>query len=393
MLLLRGENRLSNKRLQLAVLGTLSVVTLLALILAALSAFQHDYRAYLLHWDRMAGGGVPWGGFDQPNAYGPVNFLFAFPYMVHPVLPRILFASFWMIGASLTLLLILKAQPRRGELALSIALLLLNPLVWIFVCLYGVHDSFVAVCCAAAFLFSKQKRTGLGGFLLALAAGFKFYPALLLPFLARSARGIDRRMIISFSATLLACFAAAYAVWGKSVWFPVEFAIGRESKLLSIFTYLEGPYSPVNLRAMEITPAAIALPAMVVCYLAGLYLDYSFSLSMPAKVCAALLVPLSLYQLGQFQFFIPLTFLLPLAVFADPSICPRRSLYLTVVSLPLAWVAVMAGLYWLLDRFLGRFSYIRGIIGLPSFAVILLTIAALAWLEVETKRQEKGSCN
>src|SRR5687768_16941371 len=102
-----------------------------ALVLAMTLPVQHDYRLYSGLWWRMRHGGDPWLSDDgqfQANAYGPIFNLFAWPYGLHPLLPRALFVVAYGAGAAALLLRFGTDRRRLGALAV---VLFGNALLWV----------------------------------------------------------------------------------------------------------------------------------------------------------------------------------------------------------------------------------------------------------------------
>ena len=72
--------------------GSAAAVLATALVLGA----QHDHAEYLVQWSAILAGEDPWAG---TNAYGPIHNLFAAPFALWALLPKLLFAG-CAVGAS-----------------------------------------------------------------------------------------------------------------------------------------------------------------------------------------------------------------------------------------------------------------------------------------------------
>ena len=63
---------------------------------------------------------------------------------------------------------------------------------------------------------------------------------------------------------IAAGMAAAYVVWGEAVFYPLLLGTKRGPKLMSIFAYLVGDYSPLPRLGLHIEdPTTPSLPLMV----------------------------------------------------------------------------------------------------------------------------------
>jgi hypothetical protein len=74
----------------------------------------------------------------------------------------------------------------------------------------------------------------------------KFFPVVLLPFLALDRGRLRPRFLIVALATIALGLGLSCAFWGNSTLSPLTFAATRRSNCLSIFRYLRGHYSPLQ---------------------------------------------------------------------------------------------------------------------------------------------------
>lgn len=75
----------------------IALITIIAAVVAAyLIGARHDYVRYMTHWELVLSGQDPW---STSNAYGPAYNLLAIPFVIHPLLPKVIFVSTWQLGS------------------------------------------------------------------------------------------------------------------------------------------------------------------------------------------------------------------------------------------------------------------------------------------------------
>ena len=224
----------------------------------------------------------------------------------------------------------------------------------------------------------RKKQDLAAGSLMALAISTKFIPIVMVPFLALSRKGIRWSFAISLIVSLALIFGVAYWLLGDQVFFPFQKAAGRDSKLLSIFRFLRGSYSPLRLFAekpnvdgMSVYCALGALGALSV-----LHIRYRLDSILAAFV--ALCVLLMLYKVSHPQFFITPIMLITLWIASDFKVIKDSELSLVPVFLFITWISLVAFLYMLTNGY-SRTGW-REIVGLPTFLAtgwMLTSIAPL----------------
>lgn len=347
--------------------------SLVVLALSMTLPMDGDYEKYAAQWQWILQGGNPWfrdNGEFTGNAYGPVHVLLTWVYGLHPLLPRTLFVAAWLGLATWTwrrLAESSEAVPR--SLAVYLALFLfLNPFFWVFTLVYATHDTLVALSCVAAVVAVNRRRYALAGVSLAAGTMLKFIPIMMLPFLALSHRHEIRwSMIAGFLGTSAVGFGVAVAVWGPSVFEPLLFAAGRESKMLSIFFFLRGTWSPLRLWIPEPNLDSLSLPCMVIAY--GLLALYYVRTRPPTMLIAtlSLFVPFVFYKVGHQQFYCVLFFLIPAWVFSNVQGRQAQLHMLLRSTLPLVWISLTAFVYFVTRGYGPPFDWFRQTVGLPTF--------------------------
>ena len=219
------------------------------LLVAAVVPAANDYRAYLQQWQAVVAGLDPW---RTPiplgiNAYGPLHNLYGLLFLLHPALPRVLGAAVWL-GALWPVTGHILRAPRDARWRLGLLLAVtLNPFLWGWVAVFGSNDALAAAFLVFAALALGRRASVTAGVCVALAALLKFYPLLVIPFVACDRRRLD----LPFAATALGVFVVgmglAATIWGASIFAPLLFAAGREPSQLSFYAFLAtSTLSPLN---------------------------------------------------------------------------------------------------------------------------------------------------
>ena len=348
-----------------------------ALGLAMTLPIRHDYSLYVTIWWRIRHGGDPWLSDDgqfQDNAYGPIFNLFALPYAWHAALPRALFV---LAYAAVALALLRRFGTDGRRFAALAAVLFGNGLFWISGVTYGQTDLLCAPLALVGVWLVDSGRPALAGASLALGALTKIYPAFLAPFLGWSRGRPDGRFWAGFLVTLGAGAGLAWLVWGPTVLVPITYAAERESKLLSLFYFLRGEYSPLRRMGMIGDLDRFSAPALLL-GLAGtfaLHLWFRFRPAFSAALAAV--VVFTLYKVGHLQFHVLPLLLLVLW-------WGRETSEGASARLPAAWAAyglwfgLLPFAYATADHFTGNWAFVREAIGLPSFLIQAWLVVTLA---------------
>ena len=357
-------------------LAIVVATTLVALFVAFQTGPHHDYIRYMGQWELVLAGKDPWSG---SNAYAPAYNLLAVPYAIQPLLPKLMFVFVWITSSWY----LIRGLVRRGVgfwwLAFWIVSLPFNPLFWTHVVIYGSVDGLVAGLCLLALVLRQGERHYAAGFTLALAVLLKLYPIAFAPFLALDGHRVKWQFVATLTLTITIGFALSVLVWGESTFDPFVRAVTRHSKILSIFRFLGGSFSPLQPWKKYIEH--LSIPAMALA--GGAVFAYAWRWKLPtvSGALAGVLTALALYRVGHIQFFL----VVPLAAGYWYMIrLPCRDLFLTVALLAcLSFLAGMGALYEFTKPPGGEFgladrwSFLRDLVGLPAFATLAMLVAAL----------------
>ncbi|MCB2179804.1 DUF2029 domain-containing protein [bacterium] len=349
-------------------------VTFFALTVAISQTPAHDYISYMDQWDVVLQGLNPWS--NDMNAYGPIFNVLALLYSAGWYLPRLLFASLWLISG-LLIANFAEKNPEMPEIYKYILFVLLffNPLFWIFVVRYGTNDIFMAFFMLLSFLLYRKERDIPAGILLAVAIGYKFIPIFMLPFLVFSKVRVRWRFAFTVGVSLLIIFGGSYWLWGDGTFYPFLFGAERGSKMLSIFRFLRGHLSP--LRIFTHTPDLdwmsmyITIIALLLFFISHIKRNYENIFSS----IIALGIVFTLYKVGHHQFYITLTLLLAFWISTDFKKIMDAEMSLISVFSFIGWIAFVSFLYQLTNAYANTLW--REILGLPNFIISIWMIMDL----------------
>ncbi|HWA19803.1 MAG TPA: glycosyltransferase family 87 protein [Devosia sp.] len=348
----------------------LALLALGAFALLVLSPVQHDYVYYLEHWQLVLSAQDPW---STNNAYGPLHNIFAWLALIHPLAPRILTGSLFLIACA-ALVGALDAQRPAGEwIAIFLSAIGLNALVIVSVFAYGLNDGLVAALVIAAVFARLRGRMVLAGVLLGLATLDKYYPALLIPFFAIDARKIEARLILSSLVTIAIGLAAATAIWGTLWLEAITYGVSRDASLLSILRTVTALGRSAGLDELVNLLVRINGPVVILVWLGSIALAWSRRDNWLVAATWGFFAVLLAYKAGHPQFrvtWLALVACLPLLRLPEADRLAR-------LSLPYTWFLTIFELgYALLEPhyYQGPLLWIVQWVGVPSF---LLSIALL----------------
>jgi hypothetical protein len=370
------------RRSQTWMLAAFTVSAAAAVTAALLAGKRHDYFDYVGQWQNTMAGGDPWdqdlGDITENGGYGPLFNLFAPLADVHELLPKVLFTLAWLGTALAVARLFAADQLLRSSAPLVLAYFLLNPYFWIEIPLYGHFDILPSAAVLASVHLVLRHRERPAGAALATGALLKVLPICALPFLIAAARQRWTALVITFLSVVLAVEAVAYAIWGAhAVTFP-SLATGQNSKLLSIFAFLRGDYSPLRLFMDAPDVDWASLPLLLI---AGALLVWGLALRPSHLVVAVLttfVVVLALYNRGHQQFQILVFVLVPYLYLTLDEVARRSRLLCTTLAVYVAWISTF-GVVYVLGRQLrdDPWENLRHIVGLPTFLLALTVVVVL----------------
>jgi hypothetical protein len=339
-------------------------VVIFAFSYTFMSSPRHDYTGYMKQWSSIIQGQNPWA--DQSNAYGPVHTALALLYSVHFNVPRLFFVLLWIIGSFGIAIIINKNPylPDTYKYALYLALFL-NPLFWIFVVSYGTNDILMAFFVLLSILFFKAKRDIPAGFVMAVSIAVKFMPIVMLPFLIFSKVNIRWRFAISVAISSVFIFGVSYCLWGNDLFHPLQMGYDRQSKMLSIFSFLRGRASPLRLFTDNPNLDWLSVYLCVASVFAFFFIHIKYGFEGILSSIIAMVILLTLYKVGHHQFYITLVMLIILWISLDYKKIMDTGFELTSVFTFIIWLSFVSFLYMLTWGY--SETGWREILGLPTF--------------------------
>ena len=211
----------------------------------------HDYFFYLNMWYEVCQGHDPWfmvfgiNGRVPLNAYGPLFNVLAVLEWVNPLAPKLLFAyayilfSVWQIKEF--------AASRRLSCTRLVVLTALfwNPFPWVEIAIRGHFDILVALFCLGAIRTSGRGKECPFGDFPGVRRLLKFFPVVLIPFLALDRGRIRWRFLFAAVATIALGMGLSYYLWGESTCASDLCRPPGDRTACRVFRFLRGRYSPL----------------------------------------------------------------------------------------------------------------------------------------------------
>ena len=359
----------------------LALLSIGAIFLTSIGAPKHDYQHYIVHWSAILQGSDPWT-FPEgvpTNAYGPLYNALAFLYAINPFAPKVFFCITWLVASYYIVNIIFRKFEKENLIILAgILALFLNPFFWILIVSYGSMDILPAVFSLSAIVFRIQRSFILSGAMLGIGVLFKYYPIVLLPFLMIDNRRFQFSLMLSCLGTILFGLLISFAVWGMSTFSPVLFAASRHSKLLSIFRFLRGDYSPLHLFADNPNLDAYSFPAMILFLSIVLYFVWNRKIETPLAAILGFMTALTFYKVGHHQFYTAIFFMVPLWYTHSNLPEPYKNKVLLPLCVFLIWMIILI-LAFFSTKGQGPWpikSFLASTIGLPTFILAVWSITA-----------------
>ena len=213
------------------------------------------------------------------------------------------------------------------------------------------------------------------GVVIGAAALVKYYPLLLLPFFALDGKRLHWPVIASGLAVFCVGMAAAVAIWGEGLLDAISYGANRKAKLLSILRPLKNLLGDVGIvRWLREYNAYLVVSGVAAVFLYAWRAGRNW---LEASVLGYL-VMLTLYKVGNQQFYLPWLFM----VAALPLVNKRSADRMAIIFLP---AVLLLSLYHFgydfasdgydKHRYGSQLSWVRGYGGLIAFLVSVLTIA------------------
>ncbi len=345
---------------------------------------MHDYKLYVNQWKILAKGeNLP----NYDNAYGVLHYLFTPFAKIYNQLPKLIFVGIYMYASYKLYELILK-QTGVKLARISLLVLLLNPLFWIFGVIYGSNDLFVAATSFLSILYYYTKKTNKSAIYLFLGITYKFSPLFILPFLGIDARKINYKYFLIIGLTIIILYTFGYLFWGNSIFNPFIYGSVRSSKLLSVFAFINSSYAPlsfINIYNLDF----LSIYCMIISWfvLFGLYLY--FKLDKPIMIFTSFSSVLLFYKVGHHQFYFTLLFI-TLYIFSSHWEFIRQNKPILISTLVFwSWLFLVTIIYLITDEYKGQFNLIRELVGGPTF--IIHSIMNILYLRLAFKIKHKNN--
>ena len=350
-------------------LGFVLAYAIAAVALALVTGPVHDYKFYQRQWFVILFGGEPW---SHSSTYGPLHNLFAYVFWIWKPLPKVLFA---LCGAGCSYLLLkrlLAENPpdlRRRVLTL-LAAFPFNPLVIFATYYFGQNDIVCALLIVLAFLCRERGWPLLAGLCIGIAALEKFYPLVFGAYLMLDRdRVIGLRVFVSAVVVFAVGMAASWLVWGPKTFWALQFASGREAKLLSIYRFLQ--CFPDLVGGEAAVQAALGANFYVMLAISAVGFVGLHALGATWRTASALgVLPIfAAYALGHPQFYV--SWMIPVCwiIIAERGEAVRRlGDALFPAALTLAIIQLVYGTTGFMNR---EWAWLRCYVSLPFLAAVL----------------------
>jgi hypothetical protein len=331
---------------------------------------RHDYRAYLRQWRLLLDGSDPW---STDNAYGPVHTLIGFLLPYGTLAPKLFMVGALLLANAALVFILLRERGINPILIIYLLAVPTNLLVVGAGVIYGDNDVLVAALLVPAVLLRTRGSFVATGALIGIAALLKYYPLLLLPFFALNERRLHWSVIITGLAVFCVGMAAAFAIWGEGRLFHgITYGVSRGTKLLSILRPLEELLGKAGIvHWLKKYNAYFVVSGVAVVFMSSWRAGRNW---LEAAVLGYL-VMLTLYKIGNQQFYIPWLFM----VAALPLVHKQSADRMAIIFLP---AVLLLSLYQFGYQFgsdpyyIHEFGWVRSYGGLIAFAVSAASIAA-----------------
>lgn len=355
-----------------------------ALAISAISPIIHDYIAYKKQWDVIIKGNDPYA--HTGNAYGVIYNLFAYIKSTNFFHTQRIVFTFIYILASFKIWSYAVSQSSKHANIL-LAILLINPLFWIFGIKFGINDTFLSGLTALAILCYIKDKHIVSGILFAIAVGFKFSPLFIIPFFIFSRHKINYKLGIAFGITTLFIFIYGYYLWGSSITYPFTFGADRESKHFSIFRFIRGTFQPlafIGIQNMDQKSIYFVLSSVVICF--GLYIRYNLNRMIMALLSFSLV--LIFYKVGNHQFYFLLLVLTVFVYIQNEKLIYNKPVLKKHFIFFWMWFFFCVILYDYTYSYTNQFEGFREYISLPTFIIEVICAYLLLKLAFYRKRME-----
>ncbi len=345
------------------------IYLLVGLLLIFFLEAVFDYPYYETQWLLILDGQNPWKDIPHKNAYGPIYNLFSLPYKINNKLPHVIFFICWLISCHL----LSRANSENNKIGQTNTTIrgaiILNPFFFLMVVRYGANDAFLAALTILGLVAYVDKKYVTSGMIFSSAVFFKFMPIFIIPFLSFPRGIFNRKFAVSFGIFSIIILAISWNLWDENIVEPIFYGEHRPSKILSIFRFLRGRFSPFKFFDEDYNIDFISIPLLLLTNIVFIIIHLKLRFDAIYSSVLSLSFTVLLYKVGHFQFYI--TFLMTiifLFIYAKDNSVNNKSLTYSGYLL-IGWISLIGLIYHLTSAFSGSWGIFRHIIGLPTFVI------------------------
>jgi hypothetical protein len=327
----------------------------------------HDYKEYVKQWQALLDGADPW---SEKNAYGPLHTVIGFLLPWGPLAPKFFMVSALLVANAALVLELIRERCMSPIQAIYLLAVPTNVLVVGCGVMYGLNDAFVAALLIVAVLLRHRGYLLAAGVLVGLAALTKYYPLVLLPFFALDGRRLRWSVIASGLSVFCVGLAAAVAIWGQGPIDAILFGGNRSPKLLSIIAALESLFGDEGVVRWLIRYNAYFVMSGVA---AAFLFAWRARLNWLEGNVLGYVVMLTLYKVGNQQFYIPWLFM----VASLPLVNKHSADHMAIILLPAVLLLSLYHFgYAFGDQYNNVLGWVRSYGGFMAFPVGAASITA-----------------
>ena len=363
----------------------LTILSLAFLAVTVLSGPVHDYPHFLNMWYEVEQGRNPWflvggpNGVVPLNAYGPLFNLLTGLFWVNPLAPKLLFSYAYILFAVGEIKSFMASHRLSAWSFGVLNALFWNPFPWVEIAIRGHFDVLVALLCLAAIRARLAGRDYVSAICLGLGVLLKFFPIVLLPFLALDRSRIRVRVVVTTIGVIALGLGLSYWFWGATTFSPLTFAATRRSNCLSIFYFC----AVAILRSGCFCPLRILINSRPVVLFVALLRPWQWYRTghrgIEHACVVAVVVTAVFYHTG-----FPQYHMVPFVLGTDWALrywelLRDRPVRVMAIASYLGWLAVFESYYLVVDSeyLAGSWYVIQEIVGLPTFLVGCAFLAAV----------------
>lgn len=367
-------NLLSNKKIW--------IITILVIIANYLLAFVspplHDYLFYQNDWDKISNGEF------ITTTYGPIYYLLAFLYKIHPKLPHLLSLTSWALSSCYILNLFLYKNFRQ-KLILIWILLFINPLFIFYISYYGSIDGFLISFLLFGIVFYDKRQHLKSSIMLSLGILLKLIPLFIIPFLLFRQKKNHFLLLVYLTIFIFFGFLISYIFFDINFVTNFSLQAHRLSVTLSFFRFLRGDFSPIHLFSANPNLDFISIYLIIGSLLFLFFIHIKYNFNYLISTALALTLTLSLHIVGNHQYYISLIYVFIFLIYKNSQInFILKKHWVKVLTLPI-FISLIPLIEFLIRKinFSFKRNYYDDLIGLFLFISSITTIIFLFKLGYE----------